>query len=68
MYDMFLPFVTICLMSPMDQSVSCKHFNPDHQANTVQECISMVGAFVSHVKPQLSEPHTIRYKCVDKSI
>ena len=65
---MFLPVVTICLLSTMDQSVDCKHFNPDQQANTVQECVLMVGAFVNHMKPRLAVPHSIRYKCVDKSI
>ena len=52
----------------MDQSVDCKHFNPDRQAKTVQECVVMVGEFVDHMKPRLAVPHSIRYKCVDKSI
>ena len=65
---MFLPLVTICLLSPIDQSVDCKHFNPDHQAKTVQECVVMVGQFVSHMRPRLAVPHSIRYKCIDKSV
>ena len=65
---MFLPLVTICLLSPIDQSVDCKHFNPDHQANTVQECVVMVGQFVNHMRPRLAVPHSIQYKCIDTSI
>ena len=65
---MFLPLVTICLLSPIDQSVDCKHFNPDHQAKTVQECVVMVGQFVNHMRPRLAVPHSIQYKCIDKSI
>ena len=65
---MFLPLVTICLLSPIDQSVDCKHFNPDHQAKTVQECVVMVGQFVNHMRPRLAVPHSIQYKCIDKSV
>ena len=65
---MFLPLVTICLLSPIDQSVDCKMFNPQELAVTQQECRKMVGAFVKQIKLNLPAPHTIQYKCVDKSI
>ena len=65
---MFLPLVTICLLSPIDQSVSCKMFNPQELAVTQQECRKMVGAFVKQIKLNLSAPHTIQYKCIDKSV
>ena len=65
---MFLPLVTICLLSPIDQSVDCKMFNPQELAVSQQECRKMVGAFVQSVQHTLSSPHTIQYKCVDRSI
>ena len=65
---MFLPMVTICLLSVMDQSVSCKNFSPDHVASSEQQCVVMVGAFVNHMRPRLAVPHSIKYKCIDKSV
>jgi len=65
---MFLPLVTICLLSPIDQSVDCKMFNPQELAVSQQECRKMVGAFVQSVQPNLSAPHTIQYKCLDNSV
>jgi hypothetical protein len=65
---MFLPVVTICLLSVLDQSVSCKMFNSPELVTTQQECIKVVGAFVTQIVPDLPAPHTIKYKCVDKSI
>jgi hypothetical protein len=65
---MFLPLVTICLLSPIDQSVDCKMFNPQEMAVTQQECRKMVGAFVKQMTPSLPAPHTIQYKCIDKSV
>ena len=65
---MFLPLVTICLLSPIDQSVDCKMFNPQELAVSQQECRMMVGAFVNKMRPQLPAPHSIQYKCIDKSV
>jgi hypothetical protein len=64
----FLPVITICLLSVLDQSVSCKMFNSPELVTTQQECIKVVGEFVTQIVPDLPAPHTIKYKCVDKSI
>ncbi|MDB4301080.1 hypothetical protein N9926_01225 [Flavobacteriaceae bacterium] len=37
-------------------------------AITQQECRKMVGAFVKQMTPSLPAPHTIQYKCIDKSV
>ena len=66
--QLFMPMVKICLLSMIDQSVSCKNFTPDQTASSEQQCIVMVGQFVNHMKPRLAVPHSIQYKCIDKSI
>jgi len=43
-------------------------FNPQELAVSQKECRMMVGAFVNKMRPSLPAPHTIQYKCIDKSV
>jgi len=65
---MFLPLVTICLLNPMDQSVNCKHFEPQEIAESKEICDNMIISFISSTTPTLRFPYTITSKCRDLSI